>query len=577
MKVGGGLTNAIAAALAECRRAFVAVLLFSLCLNLLLLTVPLYSFQIFDRVLTSRSQDTLVLLTVATVGAIVVLASLDALRTQVLARIGTWLEIRLANHVLAAGVESALRGADRGTQGLRDLGQLRAFIGGPGLIALFDAPMLVFYIALTFLIHPLLGWIAVGGTIMLAATALANLLATRTPLNAANAATIGLLNRAHANIANADTVQAMGMLPALLTHWERGNGMMLRLQEVASDRLAVFSALSKAARLLVQVFTMGVGAWLAIDQQITGGMMIASSIIMARGLAPIETAISSWSAMAAARDAYRRTQRLLAALPRGERSFTLPQPQGHLAVERVTILAPGGERAILKNISFELLPGEALGIIGPTGAGKSTLARVLVGAWPVASGAVRFDGADLPSWDKRSLGRHLGYVAQSVELFPGTIRDNISRLEEADLQAVIAAAQAAGVHDLILHLPKGYDTDIGEGGAALSGGMRQRIALARALFGAPRLLVLDEPNANLDAAGEQALQRALMAAKAARTAIVLVTHRRSVLQRMDKLLWLRDGQIVAFGPRDQVLAATTREARESAPNVAMLPTAKEGA
>ncbi len=315
MKTGGNLTNAIAAALGECRRAFMAVLLFGLCLNLLLLTVPLYSFQIFDRVLTSRSHDTLVLLTVATVGAIAVLALLDVLRTQVLARIGAWLEMRLAHHVLAAGVESALRGADRGTQGLRDLGQLRAFIGGQGLIALFDAPMLVFYVALTFLIHSLLGWIAVAGTILLAATALANLLATRAPLNHANAASIGLLNRAHANIANADTVQAMGMLPALLARWERGNGMMLRLQEVASDRLAVFGALSKAVRLLVQVFTMGVGAWLAIDQQITGGMMIASSIIMARGLAPIETAISSWSAMAAARDAYRRTQRLLAALP----------------------------------------------------------------------------------------------------------------------------------------------------------------------------------------------------------------------------------------------------------------------
>jgi PrtD family type I secretion system ABC transporter len=575
--VRGKSFNAIAAALGECRRAFLAVGLFSLCLNLLLLAVPLYSFQIFDRVLTSRSQDTLILLSIAAVGAIAVLAALDALRTQVLARIGAWLDVRLAGHVLGAGVEAAVRGANIGAQGLRDLGQLRAFIGGAGLVALFDAPTLVFYVALTFLIHPTLGWIAIAGTVLLVAIATANLLATRKALNEANAATVGLLNRAHGNIANADTIQAMGMLPALLTRWNRENGLMLRLQQNAGDRMALFGALSKATRLLVQIMTMGVGAHLAIDQQITGGMMIASSIIMARGLAPVETAITSWSAMAAARDAYRRLRQLMIALPLAERSFTLPDPEGRLSVENVTVGLPGQERPILKHISFDLPPGEALAIIGPTGAGKSTLARVLVGAFPMAAGHVRIDGADIASWDRTDLGRHLGYVAQSVELFPGTIAANISRLLDVDLQRVIAAAKAAGVHDLILRMPKGYDTEIGEGGASLSGGMRQRIALARALFGSPRLLVLDEPNANLDAAGEVALQRALAAAKANRISVVLVTHRRSILQRMDKILWLRDGQIMAFGPRDQVLAATARESREQLPsNLAVLPTAKDG-
>jgi ATP-binding cassette, subfamily C, bacterial EexD len=575
--VRGKSFNAIAAALGECRRAFVAVGLFSLCLNLLLLAVPLYSFQIFDRVLTSRSQDTLLLLSIATLGAIVVLAGLDALRTQVLARIGAWLDVRLAGHVLGAGVEAAVRGANIGSQGLRDLGQLRGFIGGAGLVALFDAPMLVFYVALTFLIHPTLGWIAVAGTILLVAIATANLLMTRGALNEVNAATVGLLNRAHGNVANADTIQAMGMLPALLARWDRDNGLMLRLQQSASDRMALFGALSKAARLLVQVLTMGVGAHLAIEQQITGGMMIASSIIMARGLAPVETAITSWGAMAAAREAYRRLRQLLSVIPQGARSFTLPEPEGRLAVENVTVGLPGHDRPILKNISFDLPPGEALAIIGPTGAGKSTLARVLVGAFPLSAGHVRFDGADIATWDRTDLGKHLGYVAQSVELFPGTVAANISRLDDVDLQLVIAAAKAAGVHDLILRMPKGYDTEIGEGGASLSGGMRQRIALARALFGHPRVLVLDEPNANLDAAGEAALQRALAAAKGSRTSVILVTHRRSILQRMDKILWLRDGQIVSFGPRDQVLAATARETREQMPaNLAVLPTAKDG-
>lgn len=576
MKVERRYSDAIAAALRDCRRAFVAVGLFSLFLNLLLLAVPLYSFQIFDRVLASRSQDTLLLLTVATVGAIAVLAALEVLRTQILGRIGATLDLKLGQHVLTAGVESALRGDERGSQGLRDLGQLRAWIGGAGLIAFFDAPMVVVYVALTFMIHPLLGAIALAGAAVLAIMALLNLLTTRLPLNTANAESIRLFARAHASISNADTIQAMGMLPALLARWQTGNGTILALQESAADRISIFSALSKASRLLVQVAAIGAGAYLAINQQITGGMMIASSIIMARGLAPIETAIGSWTSIVAARDAYRRLLRLLAIEPVSTGTFTLPAPQGHLAVERVSVAIPGSDRAILKNVSFELAPGETLGVIGPTGAGKSTLARILVGAWPVAAGTVRFDGADVRSWDRRSFGRNVGYVAQSVELFPGTVAENISRLEAADLQAVIAAAQAAGVHELILRLPKGYETEISEGGAGLSGGMRQRIALARALFGGPRLLVLDEPNANLDAAGEAALSRALAAAKTTRTSVVLVTHRRSILHRTDKILWLRDGQVAAFGPRDQVLAATTREAREAAPNVAVLPTAKEG-
>lgn len=542
------------------KRAVFGVAVISLFVNLLMLTVPLYMLQLFDRVLASRSEATLVYLTIAAVGALAVLGLLDMLRSRVLARVSTWMEQRLSPVALSRAVDAMLQSRRYGTQSLRDITQVRQFIASPALLTLFDAPWVPIYLFVIYLLHPTLGLVGLIGAVLLFAVAIANELVTRKPLSEANNQWVKAMRKTDAAVRNAEVIESMGLMPGIIRRWLADNQTALALQERASDRAGVLLALSKFLRLSVQIAMLGMGAYLVVQQQITGGIMIAGSIILSRALQPVEQAIGSWKNLVSARAAYRRLKEFLADTPVRETDIALPAPAGHLLVERAVFVPPGGSKPTLKGVTFAVEPGEILAVVGPSAAGKSTLARLIVGAWRPRSGVVRLDGADVYAWDRVDFGRHVGYLPQDVELFEGTIAENIARLDEADAEAVVEAAQRAGVHELILKLPNGYSTALGEDGAVLSGGQRQRIGLARALFGRPRLIVLDEPNANLDADGETALVKAMVEAREEGALVIFISHRPSLVTCADKMLLLRDGAAELFGPREQVLPRLTRAA-----------------
>jgi PrtD family type I secretion system ABC transporter len=545
-------------ALTGCLPYFGAAALFSCGINLLYLSSPLYMLQIYDRVMSSGSQNTLVMLTVALLLALATMAALDAIRARVLVRCGIAFDARLAVRLMHALIDRAVyTGSARHAQLLRDLDQFRQFLTGAPLHALFDLPWMPIYVAILCLLHPLLGVVALVGAVVLLMLAGLNELLTGRPLRRANEAAVRTYGFTDAALRNAEVIQAMGMQGGLLGRWDDDRREMLGTQAIASDRNAMLTALIKFFRLFLQSFILGVGAWLAIDHAVTPGVIFAGSLLMGRSLAPIEQLVGAWKQFVGARQAYRRVRALLDAEPARGFGMQLPRPQGKLAVERLVFAPPGAERPLIKGISFDLPAGQGLGLIGPSGAGKSTLARLLVGAWKPQVGHVRLDGADVWSWNRADFGRHVGYLPQDIELFAGTVRDNIARFQDAEPAAIVEAAHKAGIHEMILRLPNGYETEIGEGGAALSGGQRQRIALARALFGSPRLLVLDEPNANLDAEGELALAQTLADLKAAGTTIVVIAHRPAVLNTVDKIVVMRDGQVEAFGPRAEIVARLT--------------------
>jgi PrtD family type I secretion system ABC transporter len=546
-------------ALAACRGGFVAVVVFSLFINVLMLTAPLYMLQIFDRVIASRSEDTLLYLTLIAGVALLTLAALEITRSRIMVGLSSWLDKQLSGTVLegSIGLSVAAAGAPS-IQGLRDLSTFRTFLAGPGMFPILDAPWTPIFIAVIFLMHPVLGWLALGGAIILFCLALANEVTTRDLLRRSGGASITALRQAESAVRNAHVIEAMGMMPNLVKRWHSKNAEMLDFQARASTRAGAFTATSRFIRQGLQIGMLAAGAWLALGGEITAGMMIAAAILMSRALAPVEQAIGSWKSAIAAREAYQRVRDQLAATPvRGE-EMPLPRPEGQLAVEGVTYFHPGAAEATLRGVSFRLEPGEVLGLIGPTAAGKTTLAALLVGIAKPRVGHVRLDGADMADWASEDLGRHIGYLPQDIELFAGTVRDNIARMGEADPESVISAAQLAGVHEMILQLPNAYETEIGEAGVALSGGQRQRIALARSVFGHPRFVVLDEPNASLDAAGEEALINAIVTLKKRGTTLVVITHRPSILRHVDKALVLRTGTVEAFGPPSEVLPTVTR-------------------
>ncbi len=562
----------LAAALWSLRRTFYFTGGFSFVINMLLLVPAIYMLQIYDRVLMSRNVSTLLMLTLLVLGLYVLMAGLEWVRSRLLVRAGSMLDAQMNARVFTAAFEANLRrtGTNAG-QALNDLINVRQFVTGNGLFAFFDAPWFPIYLAVIFMIHPWLGWLSVAGATVLVALTLANEWATRGPLTQANTAAITASNYATNNLRNAEVIEAMGMLSNLRRRWHEKYRDVIALQGVASDRAGTIGAVTKFARISVQSLVLGLGALLAIDSQVThvtAGGMIAASILMGRALAPVEMLIGVWKQLISARSAYARLALLLKEFPARAQGMALPPPRGHLAVENVMAAAPGSQVAILKGVSLTLKPGEVLGIIGPSAAGKSTLARVLVGVWPAAAGKVRLDGADVYTWDKEQLGGHIGYLPQDVELFEGSIAENIARFGEIDSDKVIEAARQAGMHEMILHFPKGYDTPIGAGGSSLSGGQRQRIALARALYGGPSFIVLDEPNSNLDDAGEAALVQAVLAQKAAGRTLIVITHRTSILSAVDKLLLLREGVVHAFGPRQQVMEALARAAQGTPPGAA---------
>ena len=560
----------VRAALSKSRGAFFMTGVFSFFINLLMLTAPLYMLQVYDRVLASRSEPTLIVLTILAGGLLLVMGGLDLIRSRVLVRVGVKMDALLNARVFSAVFAQTLRGG-RGqrAQALRDLDSLRQFLTGPGPFAFFDAPWAPLYLVVVFLFHPILGFVALAGAVVLFSMAVVNEVVTRRPLQLANAQAIAANGFAEASLRNAEVLEALGMLSAIRKRWTAQHCQGLELQATASDRAATLTAWSKAIRISLQVAILGAGAALAIQQIITPGVMIAASILMGRALAPVEQAIGQWRHFVGARQAYRRLTELLQAVPEQEERLTLPKPEGRLAVEQLIAAAPGLQKPVLKGVTFELEPGQALGVIGPSASGKSTLARNLVGVWAPQSGAVRLDGAEVQGWDAEQLGPYLGYLPQDVELFAGSVAENISRFSaEASPEAVVAAARAAGVHDMILQLDKGYDSEIGEQGCVLSGGQRQRVGLARALYGEPALVVLDEPNASLDAAGDEALTQAILGLKARGATVVVMAHRPSAIAAVDKLLMLRDGRVEAFGPKEEVIAKVTKAA--GAGNVASL-------
>ncbi len=523
--------------------------------NVLLFAMPLYSLQIYDRVLASRSGETLLFLTLIAIVALIVAATIDAIRARLLQRIGNAYVLALGPRLLEHSLAQSARGPETSSQPLRDMHTVRGFIATPqGLAALFDAPLVPLFLLGVYLMHVGLGHAMLAGIVVLVCLAFATEALTAPHVRRAGEAAIGAQRRLDGIIHNAEVVAAMGMGDAMREHWSAAQGMALAEGSIAGDRLALLAAVAKGVRMLLTLMMSGIGAWYAIHDEITMGGMVAATIIAARGLAPLEMLVSTWKQWVGVRAAVLRLDTALSVFPCDESTMSLPEPQGDIVVERLIFAPAGVEQPTLKGISFTLPAGSWMGVIGPSGAGKSTLAKLLCGVWKPRSGSVRLDGADVYTWNRADFGRYCGYLPQDIELFSGTVRENIARFSEADDAKVIEAAQAADCHEMILRLPKAYDTQIGPGGAALSAGQRQRIGLARALFGRPRLVVLDEPNSNLDAEGEQALVRALQRTRANGATVIMISHRPSLLSGCDKLGVLMDGQLQHFGPREEVLA-----------------------
>jgi PrtD family type I secretion system ABC transporter len=561
-------------ALRACRRQFVLVGLFSGVVNLLQLTTSIYMMQVFDRVLATRILDTLLYLSLIAVAAVLVLALLEAVRGQVMQRLASWVEHRVAPEGFVRAIESTLRGRPYRMEALRDLAVCRGYLGSPGALSLYDVPWVPVYLAVIFLLHPVMGWIAVGGALLLFALTLTSELSTSKLLREANTAAMTSQRRADAISRNAEVIDSMGMLPSVIGRWRESVAAISGPQQRAADRAAVLLAATKFFRLAVQIAILGVGAYLVLMQELTSGASIAGSIIMGRALAPVEQMIGGWKQLVQARQSFRRLQSFLAQPRLRPPGLPLPEPTGQLSVERVSYAFPGQGVAMIKGVNFSLTAGESLAVIGPSAAGKTTLIRLLIGTLPASAGTVRLDGADVYQWMREDFGRHVGYLPQDVELFDGTVYDNIARMREAEPEEVYDAARLAGCHEMILRLPNGYETQIGDGGLYLSGGQRQLIGLARAMFGRPKFVVLDEPNSNLDGDSEAALLRALERLKALDTTVVLVSHRPTLVQGVDKVLLLKDGAMEMFGPRAEVLKrlmSQNRPAEVPAPAAAAPP------
>ena len=548
-------------ALRRSRGAFVCIGLFSGLINLLMLTGPLFMLQVYDRVLPSGSLPTLVGLAVLTLCLYAFQGFLDAIRARVLRRIGSAIDEELSHRSYDAIVRLPLktRSSDHGLQPVRDLDRIRTFLSSPGPGALFDLPWIPLYVGVCFLFHPLIGFAAAGGAIILAALTVVAEIATSEHAKSAVAVGAAREKLMEASRHNAEVLQAMGMAPQMAARFAAINDDYLRTQGEVADRSSSLAAFSKVIRLFLQSLVLGLGAYLVIIQEASAGVIIASSILTSRALAPVDLVISNWKGFVAAREARKHLEQILKILPERQPPLQLPRPQESLAVSGIGATPPGQLRRILRDVTFELSSGDGLGIVGPSGSGKSTLARLLVGVWEPAGGKIRLDGAALDQWAPERLGQHIGYLPQNVELFDGTVAENIGRFQaDAEPEAIIAAAQAAGAHNLIMSLPDGYGTRIGEAGTALSAGQRQRIALARALYRDPFLVVLDEPNSNLDTQGENALAQAIGGVRERGGIAIVIAHRPNVLAALDQVLVIHQGRQVAFGQKADVLGRGTR-------------------
>ncbi len=565
-------------ALESLKPALKQAMLFGLLSNLLSLAPTIYMLEVYDRVVNSRNPGTLLMLTLLVLGMYVLMEIMEWVRSQILHNAGLAFEDKLNVRTFNVVFEANLRRIGGATnQALSDLRSLREFLSSPAITAVMDVPMALLYLFLVFLINPLLGWFSVAGALIQGYLTYLTERSTRAPLIEANRSAVAATNYANSALRNAQVIEAMGMQDGIHKRWMEKQNRLLFMQAVASDNGGGKGATSKFVQNVFSSGQMGLACWLSLTNQLSGGggMFIVAWILGGKVLAPLVQVISLWKYTVTARDAYQRLDKLLQAIPARETGMALPPPEGALSVEGVVAGAPGTQAAIIRGASFALPAGEALAIIGPSAAGKSTLARLLVGIWPAFSGKIRLDGVDVFSWNKIELGPHIGYLPQGIELFDGTLAENIARFGEIDAAKVEAAARSVGLHETIMALPEGYDSRIGEDGCFLSGGQRQRVGLARAIYGEPRFIVLDEPNSSLDEAGEQALVETLRMLKAGGATLVVITHRTSVLAVADRLLLLRDGQVQAYGPRDEVLAniARANQAAVAAAAPAPLPAA----
>jgi ATP-binding cassette subfamily C exporter for protease/lipase len=547
------------------KSTFFTIGIFSAISNLLMLVPSIYMLQVYDRVLASRNEVTLLMLTLMMLGAYLLMSALELIRSFILVRVGAQFDMKLNKRIYTAAFEQNLKkaGGNAG-QALSDLTNIRQFLTGNALFAFFDAPWFPVYLIVIFFFEPSLGVFALVGTSILVVLAYINERVSKKPLADAGEMSIKAGNLATNNLRNAEIIESMGMLPNLMGRWFHLHSRFLNLQAEASQKAGTVGAVTKFVQVSLQSLILGYGALLAIEGKITPGMMIAASILVGRALAPVQQVIGVWKSWSGTRAAYGRLTELLAANPARDSGMPLPKPMGAMAVENVIAAPPGAPVAVLKNLSFAISPGDVLGVIGASGSGKSTLARLLVGVWPAQQGKVRLDGADIYHWNKAELGPHIGYLPQDIELFSGTVGENIARFGEIDPDKVVEAARRAGVHDLILHFPQGYDTMLGDGGAGLSGGQKQRLGLARAMYGDPSIIVLDEPNSNLDDVGEAALLQGILDLRQRGKTIVLITHRTSIIGATTKLLVLRDGVAAMFGPTADVIAALNQHTQQAA-------------
>lgn len=544
------------------------VLFFSVFTNFLAVMPMIYMLEVYERVVNSASYSTLAWETLLIIVILVMLESLEWVRNRLLKLAGLHFDRHMGERSFNAMFEANLRRlGGSNNQALNDLRSLREFTSSPAMLAFIDAPLALVYLLLIFWISPPMGWLAVVGAIVQIVLAIFNQRSTQPPLSAANKAAIEAQNYAANSLRNAQVIEAMGMQGNIHQRWMKRQQEFLALQATASDKAGNFSASARFVQLTQSSLLLGLGCWLMILGEFEGGggLMIVGSSLGAKALAPLSQIIAQWKTVVSARDAWRRLDDLLLALPAREPGMPLPAPQGNLSVEALTAAAPGTANLILRGLQFAVPAGKALAIVGPSASGKTTLARLLTGIWPAHSGTVRLDGADVFTWNKDELGPHVGYLPQEVELFEGSIAENIARFGPVDMAQVEAAARAVGLHDIITALPEGYDSNIGDEGCFLSGGQRQRVGLARAIYGNPRFVVLDEPNSSLDEAGERALVQTILGLKACGTTVVVITHRTSILPAVDLMLLLVEGQAKAFGPRDEVLAALQRNAQAAVP------------
>jgi ATP-binding cassette subfamily C exporter for protease/lipase/ATP-binding cassette subfamily C protein EexD len=536
--------------------------LFSLSINLLCVAPAVFMLQVFDRVLPTNSQETLLVLMAGTAVALLIMLALDFVRQSLQTVLGNLVEERLAPPVVATLVARAARAPHAASaEGVRDVALLKQLFASPGLTALFDAPWAPLYIGLIWLFHPALGWGALASVALMIALAWLNDRFSRRALAGLQADGRRAGQYVDSSLRNAEVLQALGMTDALLARWRALQDQVASMHLAATRASMLFTALARFSRQAIQILMLALGAWLVLTGQASAGIMIATTVLLGRAIQPVEQLVGSWRMLADARAAYRRLDALAQDFGDGSEQLSLPRPQGAVEVEGLSFRAPGSDRPILVNIALSLAAGESLAIIGPSAAGKSTLARLLIGVWAGSTGSVRLDGADLAAWPRRELGPHIGYVPQDVELFDGSVADNIARLGKLDSEAVVAAAQRANAHEMILALPGGYDTPVGAHGLRLSPGQRQRVALARALYGDPRLVVLDEPNSNLDGAGETALARAVSGLRGDGVTSIVITHRPSLIAHVDKILLLEGGRVKRFGPAAEVMKEMQRQAQ----------------